>query len=98
MGSLSHGDCPKMRKQEVDRQASTSHEVMDAIVQPRPHGAIAISPLAAIHTSAGQSQLLVRDATSFLSWRASLAASARSQSRKVTIFGRPAVALGQMIQ
>ena len=45
MGSLSHGDCPKMRKQEVDRQASTSHEVMDAMFS-LGHGAIAISPLA----------------------------------------------------
>ena len=34
----------------------------------------------------------------FLSWRKSLAASASSQSRKVTIFGRLAVAFGQRIQ
>ena len=34
----------------------------------------------------------------FFSWRRSLAASASSQSRNVTIFGRRAVAFGQMIQ
>jgi hypothetical protein len=34
----------------------------------------------------------------FCNWRRSLAASANSQSRKVTIFGRLAVAFGQMIQ
>ena len=45
-----------------------------------------------------KSQFFALDMPSFLSWRTSLDASASSQSRKVTIFGRAAVAFGQMIQ
>src|SRR6185295_2764311 len=80
--------------------ASTSEEDMDAMFQPRPHGAIAVGPCHESTSMRTQSQLLERrlPASTFLSWRTSLAASANSQSRKVTIFGRAAVAFGQMIQ
>ena len=72
--------------------ASTSDEDMDAMFQPRPHGAIAVDPLGANpHQLGGNVNSSARDdvsSASFLSWRTSLAASATSQSRKVTIFGK----------
>ena len=78
--------------------ASTSNEDMDAMFQPRPHGAIAVGPLSANPHQHGGKVNSSHGTPSFLSWRTSLAASATSQSRKVTIFGRDAVAFGQMIQ
>ena len=117
---------------------------MDAMFQPRPHGAIAVDPLTTSPYDFQGCQLLLwprvqgwRQASSakpigqeennksqqrtgahsktsaptpkptlqerrrvpnFFNCRRSLAASASSQSRNVTIFGSAAVAFGQMIQ
>jgi len=77
---------------------------MDAMFQPKPHGAIAVDPLPASpydfpeDVNCLATQLFGRGVPNFFNCRRSLAASASSQSRNVTIFGSVAVAFGQMIQ